>query len=177
MKSKIGSQHWRSGLRGSGLEIATYFGKHGAKVSLMGRRKEVLDEAVKKLGAQGIKAIGVQGDVRNKDDCTRAVGTTVDELGRLDILINGAAGNFLCAAEDLSPNAFKTDCRLVTRSIYHLLNFYEDIFEELGKYGELESLNVCDNLADHMVGNVYVQFREEEQAAAALQADISTNGR
>ncbi|KAL2621424.1 hypothetical protein R1flu_001629 [Riccia fluitans] len=65
------------------------------------------------------------------------------------------------------------NCRLVTRSIYHLLNFYEDIFEELGKYGELESLNVCDNLADHMVGNVYVQFREEEQAAAVLQADIS----
>ncbi|KAL2634970.1 hypothetical protein R1flu_006449 [Riccia fluitans] len=56
-------------------------------------------------------------------------------------------------------------------------NFYEDIFEELGKYGELESLNVCDNLADHMVGNVYIQFHEEEQAAAVLQADISTNGR
>ena len=30
-------------------------------------------------------------------------------------------------------------------------NFYEDIFEELSKYGELESLNVCDNMADHMV--------------------------
>ncbi|KAL2630551.1 hypothetical protein R1flu_015237 [Riccia fluitans] len=53
---------------------------------------------------------------------------------------------------------------------WSLQNFYEDIFEELGKYGELESLNVCDNLADHMVGNVYFQFREEEQAAAVLQA-------
>ncbi|KAL2644449.1 hypothetical protein R1flu_012036 [Riccia fluitans] len=60
---------------------------------------------------------------------------------------------------------------------WSLQNFYEDIFEELSKYGELESLNVCDNLADHMVGNVYVQFREEEQAAAMLQADILTNGR
>jgi hypothetical protein len=30
-------------------------------------------------------------------------------------------------------------------------DFYEDLFEELSKYGELESLNVCDNLADHMV--------------------------
>lgn len=52
----------------------------------------------------------------------------------------------------------------------HFEDFYEDIFEELGKFGEIESLNVCDNLADHMIGNVYVQFREEEQAAAALQA-------
>ncbi|XP_047971853.1 splicing factor U2af small subunit B-like [Salvia hispanica] len=51
----------------------------------------------------------------------------------------------------------------------HFEDFYEDLFEELNKYGEIESLNVCDNLADHMVGNVYVQFREEEHAANALQ--------
>ncbi|KAI3683851.1 hypothetical protein L1987_84366 [Smallanthus sonchifolius] len=51
----------------------------------------------------------------------------------------------------------------------HFEDFYEDLFEELGKYGEIESLNICDNLADHMVGNVYAQFREEEHAAAALQ--------
>ncbi|KAG2693043.1 hypothetical protein I3760_08G080400 [Carya illinoinensis] len=52
----------------------------------------------------------------------------------------------------------------------HFEDFYEDIFEELGKFGEIESLNVCDNLADHMIGNVYVQFKEEDQAAAALHA-------
>nr|GEV05654.1 splicing factor U2af small subunit B-like [Tanacetum cinerariifolium] len=51
----------------------------------------------------------------------------------------------------------------------HFEDFYEDLFEELSKYGEIESLNICDNLADHMVGNVYVQFREEEHAASALQ--------
>ncbi|KAG0577815.1 hypothetical protein KC19_5G184300 [Ceratodon purpureus] len=52
----------------------------------------------------------------------------------------------------------------------HFEDFYEDIFEELSKYGEIENLNVCDNLADHMIGNVYVKFREEEHAAAALNA-------
>jgi len=52
----------------------------------------------------------------------------------------------------------------------HFEEFYEDIFEELNKFGEIESLNVCDNLADHMIGNVYVLFKEEDQAAAALQA-------
>ncbi|XP_021278851.1 splicing factor U2af small subunit B-like [Herrania umbratica] len=51
----------------------------------------------------------------------------------------------------------------------HFEEFYEDLFEELSKYGEIESLNICDNLADHMVGNVYVQFREEEHAANALR--------
>ncbi|CAM6016908.1 hypothetical protein CY35_15G042400 [Sphagnum magellanicum] len=56
----------------------------------------------------------------------------------------------------------------------HFEDFYEDIFEELSKYGEIENLNVCDNLADHMIGNVFVKFREEEYAAAALNA---LNGR
>ncbi|KAL2554298.1 Splicing factor U2af small subunit B [Forsythia ovata] len=51
----------------------------------------------------------------------------------------------------------------------HFEDFYEDLFQELSKYGDIQSLNICDNLADHMVGNVYVQFREEDQAANALQ--------
>ena len=48
-------------------------------------------------------------------------------------------------------------------------DFYEDIFLELAKFGEIEHLCVCDNLADHMVGNVYVKYRDEESAARALQ--------
>eukprot|EP00877_Chromochloris_zofingiensis_P009904 jgi/Chrzof1/5167/Cz15g14020.t1 len=52
----------------------------------------------------------------------------------------------------------------------HYEDFYEDVFEELDQYGEIENLNVCDNLADHMVGNVYVKFKDEESAARALQA-------
>jgi len=56
----------------------------------------------------------------------------------------------------------------------HFEDFYEDIFEEMAKYGEIENLNVCDNTSDHMVGNVYVKFKEEEEAMAALSA---LNGR
>ncbi|KAG5621373.1 hypothetical protein H5410_006591 [Solanum commersonii] len=37
------------------------------------------------------------------------------------------------------------------------------MFEELNKYGKSESLHICDNLDDHMVGNVYVQIGEKEQ--------------
>ncbi|KAK9815871.1 hypothetical protein WJX72_011034 [[Myrmecia] bisecta] len=51
----------------------------------------------------------------------------------------------------------------------HFEDFYEDIFEELAKYGELENLNVCDNLADHMVGSVYAKFQDETAAARAMQ--------
>ncbi len=97
----------------------------------MGRRKEVLNKAVEQLEGEGITAFAVNGDVRKYDDCQRSVADTVAKFGKLDILcflllfnfyfysifilllcedilVNGAAGNFLCAPEDLSVNGFKT---------------------------------------------------------------------
>ncbi|KAJ0980824.1 hypothetical protein J5N97_009079 [Dioscorea zingiberensis] len=93
---------------GIGFEITAQFGRHGAAVAIMGRRRQVLDAAVSALQLQGIRAIGVQGDVRKKEDAARALEMTVEQFGRLDILVNGAAGNFLASPEDLSPNGFQT---------------------------------------------------------------------
>ncbi|XP_057795206.1 peroxisomal 2,4-dienoyl-CoA reductase [(3E)-enoyl-CoA-producing]-like [Salvia miltiorrhiza] len=93
---------------GIGLEIATQFGKHGASVAIMGRRKNVIDGAVSALRSLGITAVGFAGDVRKQEDARRAVEETVRHFGKLDILVNAAAGNFLVSAEDLSPNGFKT---------------------------------------------------------------------
>ena len=49
-------------------------------------------------------------------------------------------------------------------------DFYEEVYDELAGYGEIEELNVCENLGDHMVGNVYCKFADEEHADAALKA-------
>jgi splicing factor U2AF subunit len=55
--------------------------------------------------------------------------------------------------------------------------FYEDIFMELAKYGEIEEMNVCDNVGDHLVGSnyilildVYVRFKYEEDAGKACDS-------
>jgi len=50
----------------------------------------------------------------------------------------------------------------------HYDNFFEDVFVECeDKYGQVEEMNVCDNLGDHLVGNVYVKFKKEEDAEKA----------
>ncbi|PIK43521.1 putative splicing factor [Apostichopus japonicus] len=52
----------------------------------------------------------------------------------------------------------------------HFDDFFEEIFVELElKYGEIEEMNVCDNLGDHLVGNVYIKFRREEDAEKAVE--------
>eukprot|EP00924_Labyrinthula_sp_SR-Ha-C_P004272 augustus_masked-scaffold_3-processed-gene-19.11-mRNA-1 protein AED:0.03 eAED:0.03 QI:0/0/0/1/1/1/2/0/813 len=53
-------------------------------------------------------------------------------------------------------------------------DFYFDIFEELAKFGELEEVIVCDNLCEHLLGNVYVKYYDEEDAD---QAQKKLNGR
>ena len=44
-------------------------------------------------------------------------------------------------------------------------NFYIEVFMELARYGEIEDMQVCDNLGEHMFGNLYVKFATEEDAA------------
>ena len=51
--------------------------------------------------------------------------------------------------------------------------FYEDLFVELGKYGEIIEMNVCDNVGDHLVGNVYTRFKYEDDATKACN-DLNT---
>eukprot|EP00451_Oxyrrhis_marina_P042631 CAMPEP_0204397336 /NCGR_PEP_ID=MMETSP0470-20130426/2042_1 /ASSEMBLY_ACC=CAM_ASM_000385 /TAXON_ID=2969 /ORGANISM="Oxyrrhis marina" /LENGTH=211 /DNA_ID=CAMNT_0051391737 /DNA_START=67 /DNA_END=699 /DNA_ORIENTATION=- len=49
----------------------------------------------------------------------------------------------------------------------HFEQFYKEIFMELCNYGQIEDIVVCDNVGDHMIGNVYVRYTKEEEAANA----------
>jgi hypothetical protein len=51
----------------------------------------------------------------------------------------------------------------------HYDNFFEDVFVECeDKYGEIEEMNVCDNLGDHLVGNVYIKVSICHQSSTSL---------
>ena len=55
-------------------------------------------------------------------------------------------------------------------AIHHFEDFYEEIYLEFCKYGAIEDIHVCDNLGDHLIGNVYVKFRSEEDAESAIKS-------
>jgi 2,4-dienoyl-CoA reductase [(3E)-enoyl-CoA-producing], peroxisomal len=88
--------------------IAHAFARHGCDVAITSRKAEHLDPTVAELKAMGVRAVAAAADVRDPAAVERAMGATIDALGRLDILVNGAAGNFICLAENLSPNGFGT---------------------------------------------------------------------
>lgn len=93
---------------GINLGIAKTFAALGADIAICGRTQERLDGAAKELEALGAKVFAKVADVRQPQAVQSAIDETKQALGPIDVLVCGAAGNFLCRAEDMSPNGFKT---------------------------------------------------------------------
>lgn len=58
----------------------------------------------------------------------------------------------------------------LVNAVNHFEDFYEEIFMQFAKYGEIEDLVVADNIGDHMIGNVWIKFVDEENAKSAMNA-------
>lgn len=95
------------GATGLGLEVARVLGSHGARVAICSRKEPNLQAAVAELRDEGIQASYGVCDVRRHDEVTAVVEQVVQTHGRLDIVVNNAAGNFPVPISDLSPNGFK----------------------------------------------------------------------
>ena len=88
--------------------IALALAGAGCDVAITSRSEEHLRPTVDDIRQTGVRSLSVAGDVRKPSDVDAVIAKTVEEFGRLDVLVNGAAGNFVCLAENLSPNGFGT---------------------------------------------------------------------
>jgi NAD(P)-dependent dehydrogenase (short-subunit alcohol dehydrogenase family) len=104
---------------GLGLAIARRLGGLGARVVIASRSTEHLDDGAAALARDGIDALAVQVDVRQPDQVDRMVAEAVERFGRVDILVNNAAGNFICRAEDLSPNGWNAVINIVLNGSFY----------------------------------------------------------
>jgi peroxisomal 2,4-dienoyl-CoA reductase len=126
--------------------IARALAESGARVALVSRSMEHLEPAAAAINAQGGQAIAISADVRNPEDVQRAVESTVEQFGKLTIVVNGAAGNFLCKPEELSPNGFGT---VVDIDLKGTFNVCRAAFEQL-KENRGQILNISATL--HYLG-------------------------
>jgi peroxisomal 2,4-dienoyl-CoA reductase len=126
--------------------VARALAEAGARVALVSRKLEHLEPAAELIRAGGGEALAVACDVRQPEEVERAVAATVERFGQLDIVVNGAAGNFLCAASELSPNGFGT---VVDIDLKGTFNVCRAAFGELKKRGG-SILNISATL--HYVG-------------------------
>lgn len=109
------------GTSGINLGIAHAFSRAGAKVSVMSRSQEKVDAAVASLAARGGKASGHSADVRDYAAVEGALKAAVANYGKIDVLVSGAAGNFVAPALGMSANGFKAVIDIDLMGTFHVL--------------------------------------------------------
>ncbi|MBI4606811.1 MAG: SDR family oxidoreductase [Planctomycetes bacterium] len=93
---------------GIGASIAQELARAGADVAVASRDPAHLEESRRAIEALGRRAVAIACDVRDAEAVERLFAQVKARLGGLDVLVNNAAGNFLCPADKLSPNGFRS---------------------------------------------------------------------
>jgi NAD(P)-dependent dehydrogenase (short-subunit alcohol dehydrogenase family) len=93
---------------GINLQIARRYAQAGAKVMIISRSEEKIAAAAASLIDDGLDVTGMACDVRDYRKLTEAFAHCREKYGQIDIVLSGAAGNFLAPALGMSANAFKT---------------------------------------------------------------------
>ena len=93
---------------GIGRGIADLMAALGAHVVIASRKLERVEAAAEEIRAAGGKATGIAVDVRESGRVKEMVAQVKDTYGRIDLLVNNAAGNFYAPSETLSENAWKS---------------------------------------------------------------------
>jgi NAD(P)-dependent dehydrogenase (short-subunit alcohol dehydrogenase family) len=106
---------------GIGLAISVALARLGARVVIASRDEQHLESGVAAItrDVPGSTAIGVAVDVRDPAQVDAMVTKAIDAFGRVDILINNAAGNFGCRAEDLTPNGWNAVIGIVLNGSFY----------------------------------------------------------
>jgi NAD(P)-dependent dehydrogenase (short-subunit alcohol dehydrogenase family) len=95
--------------KGIGLAIAKRFAASGAEVAIIARGREALDDAVKAIGANGRRVVGIQGDVAIAADVKRAYDEAMKALGKIDIVVNNAGTSATSPFEKLTDEFLQHD--------------------------------------------------------------------
>ena len=95
------------GATGIGLAISRWLSENGYHLALASRSPEHLEAGAAKLQGTGAEVLTVPTDVRQADQVDRMVRAVEERFGRLDVLVNNAAGNFVLPAESITPNGWR----------------------------------------------------------------------
>ncbi len=103
---------------GLGRAMALEYARLGARLVLASRSREHLEPTVAEIQKAGGEALAVPTDVRDPSQVDRMIQETKKKFGGVDILVNNAAGNFICKAEELSPNGWRAVVNIVLNGTF-----------------------------------------------------------
>ncbi len=106
---------------GINLQIATRLAREGAAVTILSRSPDKIEAAAAGIRATGAKCIGIPQDVRDHEGVGRAFERARAEFGEIDIIVSGAAGNFVAPFNGISYNGFRAVIDIDLVGTYNVL--------------------------------------------------------
>lgn len=114
--------------------IARAFFEHGAKLAITSRKEENLIAKKQYIEENGGECFTVVSDVRDYAAVENAINAAREHFGKIDIVVNGAAGNFLSPASELSANGFGTVVDIDTKGTFNVCRAaFESLKETRGQ--------------------------------------------
>ncbi|MEH6949701.1 2,4-dienoyl-CoA reductase [Bacillus sp. JJ634] len=104
---------------GIGKAMAMKFAAEGANVVITGRNPERLKQAKAEMKSLNGQVLDFQMDVRDPEHVQAMILATKNQFGKIDALVNNAAGNFVCPAEELSINGWKSVIDIVLNGTWY----------------------------------------------------------
>lgn len=139
---------------GLGLEMAQKFCSVGADVAICGRTESKLARAVKSIAAAGDgQARYYVADVRDYDRVEEVINAVAKDFGKMDGLVNNAAGNFLAASEDLTKGGFKAVVDIVLHGSFNCTHAFGNYLIDNERKGNI--LNMVTTYAES-TGSAFV---------------------
>ena len=148
--------------------VARALAEHGAKVAITSRKMENLEPMKKLIEDGGGECFAVSCDVRDFEAVENAIKETVEHFGKIDIVVNGAAGNFLCNANELSANGFGTVVDIDTKGTF---NVCRAAFEQL-KENKGQILNISATL-HYTATNMQIHVSAAKAGVDAITRNLS----
>jgi NAD(P)-dependent dehydrogenase (short-subunit alcohol dehydrogenase family) len=125
---------------GIGRAIALELAALGANVVVASRKQENLDAVVRTIEENGGQALAVAMDVRRPEDVTRTVEAALSRFGAIHHLVNNAAGNFICPAEQLSVNGWRAVLGIVLDGTFYFSQAVGRHWIEQGQAGTITNI-------------------------------------
>lgn len=104
---------------GLGRAMALHLAELGADLVIASRSLEHLEPTAEEIRAKDVKCLVHPVDIRDYEKVEEMTATAIDQLGRIDMLVNNAAGNFLCPSDKLSINGFNAVVGIVLHGTWH----------------------------------------------------------
>jgi citronellol/citronellal dehydrogenase len=105
---------------GIGRATALAFARTGARVAICGRRPEPLESVEAQIADAGGECLALPADVREPEAVESLVERILERFGAIDVLVNNAGGQFVAAAEDISPKGWRAVHRLAVDAAWNL---------------------------------------------------------